>query len=183
MFAGIGLTGNEAVDKLANSATENRLIDEVAHPSREYAKKRISRAAIKDWEDTLKKNLKGSSVLHSKLKNSPKERKMLLNLTPRSIQRQIFKIRLGVKSLPLVTDKISNCVYCDHQFNLPQSEAIHFITDCPVLFNARQKLLDYIKIEERALAPNELFTAIINAQTDRQYKELIQLLNKFPYSF
>ena len=179
----IGLTGNEAVDKLANSATENRLIDEVAHPSREYAKKRISRAAIKDWEDTLKKNLKGSSVLHSKLKNSPKERKMLLNLTPRSIQRQIFKIRLGVKSLPLVTDKISNCIYCDHQFNLPQSEAIHFVTDCPVLFNARQKLLDYIKIEERALAPNELFTAIINAQTDRQYKELIQLLNKFPYSF
>ena len=179
----IGLTGNEAVDKLANSATENRLIDEVAHPSREYAKKRISRAAIKDWEDTLKKNLKGSSVLHSKLKNSPKERKMLLNLTPRSIQRQIFKIRLGVKSLPLVTDKISNCIYCDHQFNLPQSEAIHFVTDCPVLFNARQKLLDYIKIEERALAPNELFTAIINAQTDRQYKELIQLLNKFPYPF
>ena len=35
----IGLMGNEAVDKLANSATENRLIDEVADQSREYAKK------------------------------------------------------------------------------------------------------------------------------------------------
>ena len=108
---------------------------------------------------------------------------MLLNLTPRSIQRQIFKIRLGVKSLPLVKYKISNCIYCDYQFIFPQSEAIHFVTDCPALFNARQKLLDYIKIEERALAPKELFTAIINAQIDRQYKKLIQLLNKFPYSF
>ena len=65
----------------------------------------------------------------------------------------------------------------------PQSEAIHFVTDCPTLFNARQKLLDYIKIEERALTPKELFIAIINAQTDRQYKELIQILNKFPYPF
>ena len=179
----IGLTGNEAVDKLANSATENRLIDEVAYPSREYAKKRISRKAIEKWEDKSKKNLEGSAKLHSKLKTSLKERKMLLNLTPRSIQRQIFKIRLGVKSLPLVKYKISNCIYCDYQFIFPQSEAIHFVTDCPALFNDRQKLLDYIKIEERALAPKELFTAIINAQIDRQYKELIQLLNKFPYSF
>ena len=64
----IGLTGNEAVDKLANSATENRLIDEVAYPSREYAKKRISRKAIKKWEDTSKKNLQGSAKLHLELK-------------------------------------------------------------------------------------------------------------------
>ena len=74
-----------------------------------------------------------------------------MNLTRRSIQRQIFKIRLGVKSLPLVKYKISSCIYCDYQFIFPQSEAIHFVTDCPALFNARQKLLDYIKIEERAL--------------------------------
>ena len=71
----IGLTGNEAVDKLANTATENRLIDEVAHPSREYAKKRISRKAIEKWEDKSKKNLEGSAKLHSKLKTSLKERK------------------------------------------------------------------------------------------------------------
>ena len=179
----IGLTGNEAVDKLANSATEKRLIDKVVPPSREYAKKRISRTALDIWEARSAEDLQGSAIIHSKLKNSHKERKMLLKLTPRSIQRQIFKIRLGVKSLPLVKDKISNCIYCDHQIIFPQSEAIHFVTDCPALFNARQKLLDYIKIEERALAPKELFIAIINAQTDRHYKELIQLLNKFPYSF
>ena len=80
---------------------------------------------------------------------------MLLSFTPISIQRQIFKIRLGVKSLPLVKDKILTCTYCDHQFIFPQSEAIYFVTDCPVLFNARQKLLDYIKVEERAFYSNQ----------------------------
>ena len=90
----IGLTGNEAVDKLANSATEKRLIDKVVRPSREYAKKRISRTALDIWEARSAEDLQGSAIIHSKLKNSPKERKMLLNLTPRSIQRQIFKIAL-----------------------------------------------------------------------------------------
>ena len=131
----------------------------------------------------IQEKSRGIRKITFKIKKFPQRKKNASELTPRSIQRQIFKIRLGVKSLPLVKYKISNCIYCDYQFIFPQSEAIHFVTDCPALFNARQKLLDYIKIEERALAPKELFTAIINAQTDRQYKELIQLLNKFPYSF
>ena len=48
----IGLTGNEAVDRLANSATESRLINLVAYPSREYAKKHISQTAIEIWDST-----------------------------------------------------------------------------------------------------------------------------------
>ena len=41
-LATYALTGNEVVDKLANSATESRLIDKVVYPSRENEKKNVS---------------------------------------------------------------------------------------------------------------------------------------------
>ena len=45
----------------------------------------------------------------------------------------------------------------------------------------RKCILDYVTDEQSHLQDMELVVAIINSQDNRRYKELLQLLKKFPF--
>ena len=68
--------------------------------------------------------------------------------------------------------------YCQQIFI---NRAKHWCISCAAMIYERKCILDYVTVEQSIMQDMELVVVIINSQDNRRYKELLQLLKKFPF--
>ena len=100
----VGIPGNEKADQLANLAALKNGVEIVLPPSQEFVNKYMKRTAFDIWE-TCNQTNPGSAILHNKLLNSSAIQKYIGTLLDRNIQKDIYTIRLGTKSLHLLSTR------------------------------------------------------------------------------
>ena len=90
----------------------------------------------------------------------------------------IYKIRLSCKTYFQIRGQNEICPYCEEGF---RSRSSHWCIACPAMNYERMQIFDYLTSEEQKLKGDEIVVAVINSQNSRKYKELLQLLKKFPF--
>ena len=171
----VGITGNELADKYAKEGLQREVIDHYVKSSHLKIRKHIQNTAI-DINHEMIKNC-GTWTFRFNNNLELKQQKFLLKL-PRLQQKMIHKIRLSSKTYAQIRGNQEMCSYCQQLFI---NRAKHWCISCPAMVYERKCILDYVTDEQSHLQDMELVVAIINSQDNRRYKELSQLLKKFPF--
>ena len=139
--------------------------------------RRNIKQTVRDIYETLEQlNPTRSVSLHQHITLSISDSKALLNLTCRTEQRAIFRLRLFVRPYIQIRHKDqAACPHCDELFDI---YTVHYISDCPASRVHRTKLLVDVPTNMYNAASTPL--EILRRQGMRSHKELIQLINRFP---
>ena len=172
----MGITGNELADKYAKEGLQRELIDHYVKSSHLKIRKHIQNTAI-DINHEMIKNW-GTWTFRFNNSLELKQQKFLLKL-PRLQQKMIHKIRLSSKTYAQIRGNQEMCPYCQQIFI--NRATLHWCISCPAMIYERKCILDYVTDEQSIMQDMELVVAIINSQDNRRYKELLQLLKKFPF--
>ena len=171
----MGIEGNEFADKHAKEGLKRDVIDHHVKSSDRKIRNNI-RTTATDIHHAINQDCNTMTFrFNNKLEHS--QRKFLLKL-PRHQQKMIYKIRLFCKTYFQIRGQNEICPDCEESF---RSRSSHWCIACPAMNYERMHIFDYLTAEERELKDEELVVAVINSQNNRKYKELLQLLKKFPF--
>ena len=171
----VGIEGNEFADKHAKKGLQRDVIDHHVKSSDRKIRNSI-RTTATDIHHAINQGCNTMTFrFNNKLEHS--QRKFLLKL-PRHQQEMIYKIRLSCKTYFQIRGQNEICPYCEESF---RSRSSHWCIACPAMNYERMHIFNYLTSEEQKLRTEELVVAVINSQNNRKYKELLQLLKKFPF--
>ena len=174
----IGIEGNEAADRAARRALLKPNIDNHLPMSKSKTKRNIEQTARDIYETIELLNPKRSVALHQQVCLSTKDNKALLNMTKRSDQKAIFRLRLFVRPyIQIRHQDRAVCPHCDEHFDI---YTVHYIATCPASHVSRSKLMVDVPIHMYNIDTTTLTLEILRRQGARRHKELIQLIHKFP---
>ena len=174
----IGIEGNEAADRKARHALLKPAIDTYLPLSKARTRQTIKQTARDIYETLEQLNPSRSVSLHQHVSLSISDSKALLNMTSRSDQRAIYRLRLFVRPYNQIkhTDQ-AVCPYCDEHFEI---YTVHYICMCPSSQVHRSKLLVDVPSHMYNIDYTPLTLEILRRQGARRHKELIQLIHRFP---
>ena len=119
-----------------------------------------------------------SVSLHQQVVLSNRDITSLLNMSNRSDQRRIYRLRLFVRPYIQIRHQANAvCPYCDEPFDI---YTVHYIAECPASRGFRAKLLADVPVNMYNIDSTPLTTEILRRQGARRHRELIQLIHKFP---
>ena len=170
----VGIPGNEAADRAAARALGLRPSVDLP-PSSRLRKGRIRRTAVDLWQTLAENDPKATSQFkwNSRLNHSRRARAALYKID-RGHQKDVYRLRLNCRHRRHFTTG-PDCSHCDQT---PTRWAIHYLVDCPGTMLIRPRLLlRHLKPEARDLRGWDLAIAILNAQADRGYRDLVELLS------
>ena len=171
----VGIEGNELADKHAKEGLQRDVIDHHVKSLDRKIRNSI-RTTATDIHHAINQDCSTTTFrFNNKLEHS--QRKFLLKL-PRHQQKMIYKIRLSCKTYFQIRGQNEICPYCEEGF---RSRSSHWCIACPAMNYERMQIFDYLTSEEQKLKGDEFVVAVINSQNSRKYKELLQLLKKFPF--
>ena len=174
----IGIEGNETADQAARQALMKPVID-IYYPLSKARTRRTIKQTARDINETIEQHNPTRSVsLHQQVTLSTSDSSALLNMTNRSDQRVIFRLRLFVR--PFIQIRHQDravCPHCSEQFDI---YTVHYIAVCPASHASRAKLMVDVPIHMYYIASKQLTLEILRRQGARRHKELIQLIHKFP---
>ena len=174
----IGIEGNETADRAARQALMKPNIDIHLPMSKTRTRRNIKQTAMDIYETLEQINPTRSVSLHQQITLSISDSKALLNLTCRTEQRAIFRLRLFVR--PYIQIRHKDQAACPHCKELFDVYTVHYISDCPASRVHRTKLLVDVPTNMYNAASTPLTLEILRRQGARRHKELIQLINRFP---
>ena len=174
----IGIEGNEAADRAARQALMKPDIDNYLLMSKARTRRTIKQTARDIYETIEQINPTRSVSLHQQVVLPIRDSTTLLNMSNRSDQRVIYRLRLFVRPYIQIRHQANAvCPYCDEPFDI---YTVHYIAECPASRVFRAKLLADVPINMYNIDSTPLTTEILRRQGARRHRELIQLIHKFP---
>ena len=153
-------------------------IDNYLLMSKARTRRTIKQTARDIYETIEQINPTRSVSLHQQVVLPIRDSTTLLNMSNRSDQRVIYRLRLFVRPYIQIRHQANAvCPYCDEPFDI---YTVHYIAECPASRVFRAKLLADVPINMYNIDSTPLTTEILRRLGARRHRELIQLIHKFP---
>ena len=146
--------------------------------SKARTRRTIKQTARDIYETIEQLNPTRSVSLHQQVMLSICDNAALLNMSNRTDQIRIYRLRLFVRPYIKIRHKQNAvCSYCDEHFYI---YTVHYIAKCPATRVFRDKLLADVPVNMFNIDSTPLTQEILRRQGTRRHKELIQLIRKYP---
>ena len=165
----IGISGNEAVDTLANVALISEAEGISIRPTKSMVKQLIKRHVKDKWHRGMSYSHRTYGILN------PNKCPMKIPNCHRHIQNKIIRLRVnGYNKCPWQCEKI--CSLCQTDI----FTTAHYLIECPVTMNNNNKVLQLLEPGDFSLPVEDQAAIILRKSDNKEYNSLIELINKHP---
>ena len=123
----VGIAGNEYADTAAKHALRRNTIDVIVSKSQRQIKSRIKHTAADIYDILSENDSTKSGKKHRMLVNNKRTLTITAKITPRFIQKEIYKIRLHCRSWYQIKYNLHTCVNCDEDIT---DLVTDYMTEC-----------------------------------------------------